>query len=261
MLEVIPQIDAPNSLRILCSLAAGFRNAAISKRAGELLHEMSQRLGWSDDEMAERILPDAGFASSPTAGVARASQPEMVLSYGRREFRITVDDDLNAIVMNADGTRVKDLPAATHDDDRTLVRIAKDQLKRARQILKTTREQLTSRLYQAMCSRRTWNVRDWRELLAGHVLASVLCGRLVWAYQAKVGSARVFFQLLGDGSVVDASGQPLDLLADGLISVAHPEEMELCVEQLWEKRFASQEINPLFAQTSVAVRQASRQRE
>ena len=256
MLEVIPQIDAPISLRVVRSLAAGFRNAAICKRAGELLREMAERYGWSEDELAERVLPDAGFALLPTDS-GHEVQPQLCLSYGRRQFRVTLDDELTPIVMNADGTRLKDLPATTKDDDKAIVRVAKEQLKSARRILQSTKEELTGRMYQAMCSGRSWKFSDWRELLAGHALAGILCRRLVWAACEKPDGAPEFFQLMNAGELVDAAGQRLQLADDALISVAHPDQMDQAIEQFWEDHLASQGIRPLFAQTSAALREES----
>lgn len=262
MLEVIPQIDAPISLRVIRSLAAGFRNASICKRAGELLREMSERYGWTEDEMAERIIPDAGFALLPmTTNCESLLRPQMLLNYGRRQFRVMLDDELIPIVMHEDGMRSKDLPAATKDDDKTLARVAKEQLKSARQILQSTKEQLTGRLYQAMCSGRIWRIGDWRELLAGHALAGIVCRRLVWAAKESPDRASVLFQLLEDGSMVDEAGQRLQLADDGLISVAHPDHMDQAIEQFWMRHLVSQGIQPLFPQTSAALREESRNRE
>ena len=257
MLEVIPQIDSPISLRVIRSLAAGFRNASICNRAGDLLHEVAERFGWSPDELAERVIPDGGFALLPTESNSDVKRPQMLLSYGKRQFRVILDDELTPIVMQTDGTRLKDLPAAAKDDDKAIVRVAKEQLKSARQILQSTKEELIGRLYKAMCSGRTWKVRDWRELLAGHALAGIICRRLVWATKEKPDSVPVFGQLLEDGTMVDAAGQRLELADDGLIGVAHPDQMDQATEQFWKSHLASQGIRAVFAQTSAAIREES----
>ena len=253
LLEVIPQIDAPNSLRVLCSLAAGFRNAAIARRAAELFREKAQAFGWSKDEVAERIIPDAGFAISQSIAPSFEQQaPEMLLNYGPRSFRVIVDEQFQVSVLLEDGTRARDLPAAQKTDDKTLVRVAKAHLKSSREVLRTVEEHLTQRLHQAMMDRREWNVTTWRECLASHALAGIACRRLVWSVRSPTSDPLTYFQLLADGSVVDAHGQQLSLPEDWLISVARADQMERSVEQSWIDHLASKSVTTLFPQLSKA---------
>ncbi len=269
MLEVIPQINEPISLRVIRSLAAGFRNAAICKRAGELFREMSQRYGWSEDELAERIIPDAGFAF-PSVAVdadvatacpgepglragAMVGRPEMVLNYGPRQFRAVVNDAFEVLLIDSHGKQSKELPPPTKQDDKTLVRVAKEQLKSSRAIVQTTKDQLSARLFEAMCSHRAWSVGDWRGLLVEHVLAGIACRRVVWSWQIDPDALPTFFQVLADGSAIDAAGESLVLPENGLVRVAHPKEMGPAVEQFWVNHLATQGIRPLIPQTGAAL--------
>lgn len=249
LLEVVAQIDDPRSLRVLCSLAAGFRNASISRRAAELLGELSQRYGWTEDELAERMIPDAGFALTNSREAASAQATEMILSYGQRHFRATVNNQLEVVLLDEEGKTLRDLPAAKKEDEKAMVRAAKAQLKIARQVVQTTKEQLTERLFQAMCSSRSWTVKAWRQLLADHVLAGIACRGLIWSYESQPGAQAEHFQWHGDGSAIGAGGVFLQLADEGLIRVADPNQMPPAVEQYWMNHLAAQNIQPLFPQT------------
>lgn len=256
MLEVIPQIDDPTSLRVMCSLAAGFRNAAISKRAGELLRDLSERIGWTEEELAERTIPDAGFSLTKERLEEHVAQPPyMLLSYGRRQFRIVLKDDFETIVQRDDGSLAAELPSANKEDDKTLVRVAKAQLKTTRQVVQATKLQLAELFFHAMCSARTWTVKDWRERFLCNPVAGIACRRLVWSVQLDKDERTNFFQLLTDGSFVDGTGQVLQLQDDWKIRVAHPDQMESSLEQHWLQHLTAQGIHPLFHQTQEGIQQ------
>ena len=58
----------------------------------------------------------------------------------------------------------------------------------------------TTRLYEAMCTQRTWPLADWRTYLLGHPLMKFLCQRLVWLVGEDDRAQEKQVENTGDGS-------------------------------------------------------------
>jgi hypothetical protein len=242
MLEALAQIKHPNALRVLRSLAAGFRNESIAKRASELFGEMAQAAGWTEAETAERIIPDAGFALPKELTSTGQRSPEMTLSYGPRSFLVRLNEYFQPRIELIEGLTVEELPNATAKDDRRLVRVAKAQLKSSMQVVKATELQLRERFMAAIESGRCWTVKDWRECLAEHPLASIACRRLLGAVQRPDRAALEMFQWLDSGKAVNVSGEPMELQDDWLIQLPGTAQMSADALDRWIKRFSQKKL-------------------
>ena len=100
---------------------------------------------------------------------------------GRVRFLARVSAALEIALSDRDGKTLKTIPAPRKDDDPQQAKAAKKAFSAAKAELKRFTGQQTIRLYEAMCTQRTWPVADWRTYLLGHPLLKFLCQRLVWA--------------------------------------------------------------------------------
>ena len=171
LIAMLSSIDHPSATQFLLSIANRFRTKGIREEAEKYVNTLAERKGWTLDELADRTLPNAGFEDDGT----------LHLSFGPRQFTVRVTPSLEAILTDGAGKVLKALPAPRKDDDEEQVKAAKKAFSAAKTELKKFTGLQTTRLYEAMCTQRTWTVADWRTYLMGHPLMKFLCQRLVWA--------------------------------------------------------------------------------
>src|SRR6185503_12571982 len=76
------------------------------------------------------------------------------------------------------------------------------------------------RLYEAMCTQRTWPFDDWNTYLNRHPIARHHCQRLIWAV-VRDEKVITLFRPLADGSLTDVDDAPVTLNGEDQIRVAH----------------------------------------
>ncbi len=165
LLETLGWIEDSTAVQVLLSLANRFRTKAIRKRAEEMVRELADRQGWTMDQLADRTIPDAGFArETDEDGNPVGDRAELVLDYGSRKFSVILGDDLQAVITRDDGKSVKSLPSAAKDDDPELVKAAKKEFSAAKKTVKEVVKSQAERLYEAACIGRSWPADDWRQV-------------------------------------------------------------------------------------------------
>ena len=182
LVEVLAWAPHPLGVQVLLSLGARFRTKAVRKAAAEHVQALADREGWTIDELADRTIPDAGF-ERPTDenGVPVGDEAVLTLDYGPRKFAVRLNDELEPVVTNEDGKTLKSAPAAGKQDDAEKAKAARKAFTGAKKMVKEVVKRQTERLYEALCTQRTWRFEDWRRYLANHPIAGRLCVRLAWA--------------------------------------------------------------------------------
>jgi hypothetical protein len=128
-----------------------------------------------------------------------------------------------------------------------LAKAAKKLFSEAKKQLKSVLKIQTERLYEAMCTQRSWTFRDWQAFLNQHPIMGRLCQRLVWAIfdQGKlIGS----FRPLDDGSFTDSEDEEVVIKADATIQIAHDLFLDQATIAVWQDHLSDYEIEPLFQQ-------------
>ena len=241
LIAMLSTIDHPSATQYLLSIANRFRTKGIREEAEKYVNALAERKGWTLDELADRTLPTAGLGDDGT----------LELSFGPRQFQLRVTPNLEAVLTDPDGKTLKALPAPRKDDDEEQAKAAKKAFSAAKTELKKFAGMQTTRLYEAMCTQRTWTVADWQTYLMGHPLMKFLCQRLVWAVcddtkpsppaplpegegairpdLAPLPSAEhsrregqyLTFRPLDDGTFTDYEDNEVQLPADARLRIAH----------------------------------------
>ena len=110
------------ALQVLLGVARRHKMAGVQATAAALAREIASERGWSDEELADRTVPTAGFDAD---GLLR-------LSYGQREFTGRLTPDFKIRVTGPDGRSRAGLPAPRAGEDAEVVRAAKKRLSAAR---------------------------------------------------------------------------------------------------------------------------------
>ena len=230
------------ALQVLLGVARRHKMAGVQATAAALAREIASERGWSDEELADRTVPTAGFDAD---GLLR-------LSYGQREFTGRLTPDFKIRVTGPDGRSRAGLPAPRAGEDAEVVRAAKKRLTAAR---KEAREVLTlqsERLYEAMCASRTWPAAEWRELLAGHPLVGRLVTRLIWTAAPPEGGP-LTFRPTEDGELIGADDAVVEFEPHAVVSLAHRAWLTDEEAAAWRQHLADYGVEPLFDQLSAVV--------
>ncbi len=248
----------PDALALLQSAARSHDMRSIQKTATALLEQVARWRGWSADELADRMIPTAGFDDD---GALR-------LSYGGRTVIARPTPQGGVVLTDAGGKTLKSLPAARAPDDSEGADAAKRRLGSARRQVKAVMSLQTARLYEAMCASRTWPAPEWRELLAGHPLVGRLVTRLIWealpaAAPPPDGGARaaraaapppadsaagVRFRPAEDGALLGVDDSAVELAPDAVVRLAHRTALSGAEAHAWRRHLADYEVSPPFDQ-------------
>jgi hypothetical protein len=254
LIEVLAWTKHPLAVQVLLGFANRFRTKAILKAAEEYVQALAEREGWTIDELADRTIPDAGFPR-PTdeEGAPVGGDAALVLDYGPRQFTVTLNDGLEPVIATGEGKTVKNLPAPGKQDDADKAKAARKAFSDAKKTVKEVVRRQAERLYEALCTQRTWRFGDWRRYLADHPIAGRLCVRLAWAAFAPPagnGAERFLgcFRPLEDGSLTNEQDEEVTLPDDTLVRLAHTCNTPAEVGAAWVRHFEDYDVAPLFQQ-------------
>jgi predicted DNA-binding WGR domain protein len=169
-LDLLVAIGTPVALQRLASLANKGGSKELRERVAEKLAEIAEARGLSEEELADRLIPELGLDETGT----------LELDFGPRRFTVGFDETLLPYVRDESGARLKDLPKPNQSDDAELARAATQRYKALKQDAKAIATQQIERLGKAMTSRRRWTWGDFRTLFLDHPLMRHLARRLVW---------------------------------------------------------------------------------
>jgi HEAT repeat protein len=254
LIEVLAWTKHPLAVQVLLGFANRFRTKTIRKAAEEYVQALAEREGWTIDELADRTIPDAGFARPvDEQGEPVGGDAALVLDYGPRRFTVKLNDELEPVIATGEGKTVKNLPAPGKQDDADKAKAARKAFSDAKKTVKEVVRRQAERLYEALCTQRTWRFGDWRRYLADHPIAGRLCVRLAWAALAPAagdGAERFLgcFRPLEDGSLTNERDEEVTLPDDALVRLAHACNTPAEVGGAWARHFEDYDVEPLFQQ-------------
>jgi HEAT repeat protein len=273
LIAMLSGVDRPLAIQYLLSISNRFRTKGIREEAEKYVNLLAERKGWTLDELADRTMPTCGLDD----------EGKLELSFGPRSFTASVNAELEVVLYDSEGKALKKLPDPRKDDDAELAKAAKKAFSAVKSDLKKFVGLTSTRLYEAMCTERTWPAADWKMYLHAHPLARFLCQRLVWAVlptPLPVGEGRgegveargrlahphpnplprgegadraaskviATFRPLDDGTLTDAQDNAVTLPDDAQIRLAHSCNVAAEASQAWLTHLADYSIEPLFTQ-------------
>jgi hypothetical protein len=139
------------------------------------------------------------------------------------------------------------LPDPRKDDDEAKAAEAKKMFSAAKKELKSVIAMQRDRLYEAMCTQRTWQFDDWNLYLNQHPIVRHHCQRLVWSVIKNDKAVRLF-RPLADGSLTDVTDDPVELKGDDQIRLAHECQVTAEESKLWRQHLKDYDVESLFEQ-------------
>lgn len=229
----------PSAIQAVLAAANRLKQKTTQAMARELVEGIAADRGWSADELADRTIPSGGFGENR----------ELELDCGGgRMFKAVYRGAGRIELFNSDSKGVKALPSPKGEEDKEVVAAAKKSLSDAKKQVKQVEELQATRLYEAMCTERTWPAQIWMTYLKCHPIVGDLVQRLIWLVIDGEGKIAASFRLLDDGSLTDNTDNPIQINEADTLKLAHQELVLASEADTWVRHLRDFEISPLFAQ-------------
>lgn len=256
LLAVLSWIDDYSAIGLLIGTSERFRTPSIRKEAERLVKELAERNGWSLDELSDRILPTGGFDA----------HGEQVIEFGHRSIAVKVDPNLKVHMFNENGKEIRSPPAPRDMDNEEPLKEGKRLLTGAKKAVKAIAKREPDRLYESMCTQRTWRFTDWDRYLNRHPIMTHFCQQVIWAVfeesadspdgsddSPKItpeipGKPIALFRPLDDHSLTDHQDNEVHLEDDAIIRVAHTLTIPSEERGAWIQHIRDYRIKPLIGQ-------------
>jgi Domain of unknown function (DUF4132) len=237
-LDVLAALGSDVALMHLNGLAERVKSKPLQEKARAKIAAVAESLQLSAAELADRLVPDLGLADD---GGLR-------LDFGPRHFVLRLDETLKPCVHDANGLRLKDLPAPRQDDDADKAAAAVARFKQIKKDTKAVAAQQVPRLEHAMAQQRRWPAASFAAVFQQHGLMRHLAARLLWGTYREAGGLETAFRIAEDWTLADAQDSPWALPATAHVGVVHPLDLNADDLRLWAERFADYEILQPFKQ-------------
>ena len=209
LLQVLGCLDHAEAIQLLLAVGTRFRTKSIQQEAARQAQLLAERRGWTVDDLSDRTVPNAGLDEDGT----------LTLDYGRRHFTARVDPTLELVLADSAGQSLKSLPNPVKSDNALKAAEAKKALAAAKKELKSLVQNQRARLFDAMCTQRSWRFDDWETYLNHHPVIRHLCQRLVWT--AHQGRKAILFRPLPDMSLTDDADTAVQLPTNAEVRLVH----------------------------------------
>lgn len=221
----------PAALLTVDAISRKFKFRQVKTAAGQALEHAAKELGITAEELADRIVPDLGFAADGTR----------VFDYGTRSFTIRLTPTLELEITNDAGKTVKNLPAPGKTDDEEKAGAAYNEFKLMKKQIKTAVTTQKARLEAALSTLRCWSAEAWRALFVGNPIMHQFAISLIWGVYED-GRLQTTFRYMEDGSFNTVDEEEY-LLPDGAkIGLAHPVELDSETLDGWKQQLMDYEI-------------------
>ncbi|WBQ08121.1 DUF4132 domain-containing protein [Kribbella sp. CA-293567] len=236
LIGMLAWVEHPGATQLMLSTGSRVRTKGIQDEVAKQAGALAERRGWSADELADRTIPTAGFDEF---GVIE-------LRFGDQVFSAVLRPDLTIELRSPDGQKIGALPVSKRSEDEKTVVAAMRFLNQAKKELQAIAQLQSERLYDALCTGRTWAADDWQRYFNEHPVLRHLVQRLAWI--ATTADGATVFRPLDDSTFVDVEGKDLMLPSDAVIAVAHDSLLDPATVEAWQEHLAARGIDPLFRQ-------------
>ncbi len=249
-LEVLGAIGSDVALMMLNGIAQKVKFKALQERAREKMDAIAAKRGMTAEQLADRLVPDLDLEDDGSK----------TLDFGPRSFRVGFDEALSPFVVDATGTRLKDLPKPNTKDDAALGTLASETWKAMKKDVRALANIQIMRLELAMGNARRWSGEEFRNFFVEHPLLTHLVRRLVWgvysatdatgATDAGTAGDRLLqtFRVAEDRSYADQQDDGVTVAPDAVIGIVHRIQLTDGDTAAWGKIFGDYELAQPFEQ-------------
>ncbi|AKV04754.1 Molybdate metabolism regulator [Labilithrix luteola] len=237
-LDVLATIGSDVALMMLNGIVQKVKFKGLQERARDKMDEIAEKRGLTAEELADRLVPDLDLEDDGSK----------TLDFGPRSFRVGFDETLSPFVMDASGTRLKDLPKPNSKDDAALAGASVEAWKAMKKDARTLSALEILRLELAMSNERRWAAKDFEAFLVRHPLLVHLVRRLVWGTFDTDGKLTGTFRVAEDQTFADREDETFGLAADAIVGLPHRLVLSEADVSAWAKVLGDYDLAQPFQQ-------------
>jgi hypothetical protein len=242
-LECLRSIGTSTALMQIHDLSQKLKFQKLKEKAISCMEQIARSQGLTEEELADRIVPDCGLNERGTK----------VYSYGTRTFQVILSPELKLKIRDDKKKLKASLPKPTAKDDAALA----EQAIADWNIIKKTLPQIASlqakRLERAMIDQRRWSLEAFETYLVHHPLMTNLVQRLVWSCYDAQGLFQSCFRVTEDQTYADEEDQEIELSPGTIVGLVHPAELADAARNRWGELLSDYELLPPFRQLNRTV--------
>lgn len=227
----------PAALLVVDSISRKFKFRQVKAAAAAALKNAASELGITEEELADRIVPDLGFAADGSR----------VFDYGPRQFTVRLTPTLELSITNDAGKSVKNLPSPGKTDDPEKAAAAYDAFKAMKKQIRTTVATQKARLEAALAGLRCWDAEAWQTLFVKNPIMRQFAISLIWGVYEEDRLTDTF-RYMEDGSFNTVDEEEYTLPEGARIGLVHPVELDDETRDAWKQQLEDYEITPSIPQ-------------
>lgn len=238
--HAISLLGTQKALATLDGLIQRYRNQRkyVSEAASNAIQTTADLLGISQDELAERIVPEFGFKAEGTR----------VFTTRDGDIVAKLQPDFKLLWSLPDSDDQKSPPV------RKLTTGQEEELKDLKKGLKEAASRHALRLENAMIGARRWFIDVWRQRFENHPVFRIFATRLIWGVYDESGGLLRTFRLYPNGLTADYSGVLEEFAAPATaVGLVHRLDLDEKSASAWAAHLRRFKVKPLFRQVDRPV--------
>ncbi|MDE6776197.1 MAG: DUF4132 domain-containing protein, partial [Ruminococcus sp.] len=218
------------------NIARTFKKKQVKYAANEAMFDSAEFLGITQEELADRIIPDFGFDEKMCR----------IFDYGTRQFSVYLTPALEIEIFNG-SKKVKNMPKPGVNDTAEIAEKSYADFKEMKKQLKTAVSVQKSRLEYALICERKWTAENWENLFVKNPVMHCFAIGLIWGIynDDKLVSS---FRYMDDGSFTTSDEDEFEIPENAVISIVHPVELSEDEISAWKEQLSDYEIVQPFPQ-------------
>lgn len=230
VLGAIAMIGSDKALRTLEVISRKYANKkpALSEAATASLNAAAEELNITQDQLADRIIPDFGFE-------------DLYLNFKACDepYRAFINHEFKLCYYNESQQLRKSLPTGT---DKELVTVFKEIDKEIRDITRTQQGRLEKYLIEG----RAWLVDEWQKLFFHNPIMFVYSTKLLWSLWDENEKVINTFYCDEDSETCDAGDEAIDVSKGNKIRILHPADLDAVQLAAWKEKLYHSNLKTIF---------------
>ncbi len=230
VLGAIAMIGSDKALRTIEVISRKYANKkpALSEAATASLNAAAEELNITQDQLADRIIPDFGFE-------------DLYFNFnaGDESYRAFINNEFKLCFYNESHQLRKSVPTGT---DKELVTTFKEIDKEIRDITRTQQGRLEKYLIEG----RAWPVDEWQKLFFHNPIMFVYSTKLLWSLWDENENVINTFYCDEDSETFDVKDEAIDLSKGNKIRILHPTDLDTDQLTTWKEKLYHSNLKTIF---------------
>jgi hypothetical protein len=232
-LQTLAILDGPNVVAELTRLKGRLRYPFVVRRVEAVLSNLAGRLGLSEDDLEEMVLP--------TFGLSIDGERRLPVGDGAAILRLVGTRNVQLTWARSDGKEVASIPKMFKEIGSGAI----DGARELKKEIEGARGGQCARIERFYLSGRRIAFDLWRERYLEHPLIADLSRRLIWRFESD---GKHVAGLVRNGAIEDATGHPIELAQGVVVTLWHPLHAPADQVLEWRRRLAALGISQPFKQ-------------